>query len=57
MHLNGDNRIIGTGAWYMSNDEMRQIAESAGWSDLGSGLLNWVWAGSGGKPPPITTLH
>ena len=40
----------------MSKEEMQQLSQAAGWSDLGSGLLSWVWADSGGKPPPIATL-
>jgi hypothetical protein len=57
VHLDQNNRMVGTGAWYLSKEEMQQLAEAAGWSDVGSGLLNWVWGTSGGKPPPITTLR
>jgi hypothetical protein len=57
VHLDGGNRVIGTGSWYMSKDEVEQIAQAAGWKDLGSDILGWVCADAGGKPPPIKQLR
>jgi hypothetical protein len=57
VRLDGHNKIVGTGSWYMTQDEVKQITQAAGWADLGSGIVGWVWADAGGKPPTIKQLH
>jgi hypothetical protein len=57
VNLDGNNRIVGTGGMYLDREELGRIGEAAGWSDLGQGIVSWVWAGSNGLPPPISTIR
>ncbi len=57
VHLDGHNRITGTSGMYLDRTDLERIGGAAGWSDLGRGLVNWVWAASHGLPPPIDTVR
>jgi hypothetical protein len=54
--LDGGNRVVGTSYEYLSSEAAERLRAAAGWSDLGSGLVRWIWAASGGVPVPIDTL-
>ena len=57
VNLDGRNWVTGTGGMYMSAEEMKGLKEAAGWSDLGRGLVSWVWADTSGDPPPIEQIR
>ncbi len=57
VNLDGNNRIVSTGGWYLDREELQRVRDAAGWSDLGQGMVSWVWASTNGLPPPIRTIR
>jgi hypothetical protein len=55
--LDGDNGVRGWGLWYMEKAQAERLRTSAGWDDLGFGLVHWVWGATGGAPVPIDRIR